>query len=60
MALPVIAKVLGHTPVGGVTAVYARPTPAQVRAAVERTVECMLAVAGGTAKVIPFAAGRQP
>jgi hypothetical protein len=56
----VIAKVLGHTPVGGVTAVYARPTPAQVRAAVERTVECMLAVAGGTAKVIPFAAGRQP
>jgi hypothetical protein len=31
-----------------------------VRAAVERTVEYMLAVAAGTAKVIPFAAGRQP
>ena len=52
--LPVIAKVLGHTPVGGVTAIYARPTAGQVRAGVERTVEHILAVAQGDAKVLPF------
>jgi integrase len=52
--LVAIAKVLGHTPVGGVTAVYARPTPSQVRSAVERTVDYILAVAHGGAQVITF------
>ncbi|MBI4916899.1 MAG: site-specific integrase [Acidobacteria bacterium] len=52
--LPHIAAVLGHTPVGGVTAVYARPTPAQVKAGVVRAVEYLVAVAHGSAEVIPF------
>jgi len=54
---PVIQRVLGHTPVGGITAVYARVTPAQVRAGVERAVSHLLAVAAakkGTAPVLAF------
>jgi integrase len=45
VALPLIAAVLGHTMPGGVVTVYARPTPAQVREGVERTVEHLLRVA---------------
>jgi integrase len=54
---PVIQRALGHTPVGGITAVYARVTPAQVRAGVERAVSHLLAVAAakkGTAPVLTF------
>ena len=45
VALPMIAKVLGHTMPGGVVTVYARPTPEKVREGVERTVEHLLQVA---------------
>lgn len=54
---PVIQRALGHTPVGGITAVYARVTPAQVRAGVERAVSHLLAVAAakkGQAPVLAF------
>jgi integrase len=54
---PVIQRALGHTPVGGITAVYARVTPAQVRAGVERAVSHLLAVAAakkGEAPVLAF------
>ncbi len=45
--LEVIAGALGHTPVGGVTAIYAKVQPEHVRLAVERAVATMLAVAEG-------------
>jgi integrase len=54
---PVIQRALGHTPVGGITAVYARVTPAQVRAGVERAVSHLLVVATakkGKAPVLAF------
>jgi len=59
VAMPMIARTLGHTMPGGVTAIYARPTAPQVRAGVERAVEYMLAVATGTAKVVKFPAARR-
>ena len=58
--LPVIARLLGHTMVGGVTAVDTRVAPTAVRAGVEKTVRYMLRVAAGTAKVIAFPAARTP
>jgi integrase len=45
VAFPMIAKVLGHSMPGGVTAIYARPTPEKVREGVEKAVEHMLQVA---------------
>ncbi len=51
-----IARVLGHTAPAGATAVYARPTAPQVRAAVEKTVTYMLTVAKGGGTVIAFPA----
>jgi hypothetical protein len=41
----VLGKALGHTPIGGVTAIYAQADLALVRLAVERTVDAILKVA---------------
>jgi integrase len=43
--IEVLGKALGHTPIGGVTAIYAQADLALVRLAVERTVEAILKVA---------------
>jgi integrase len=43
--IEVLGKALGHTPIGGVTAIYAQADLALVRLAVERTVDAILKVA---------------
>lgn len=43
--IEVLGKALGHTPIGGVTAIYAQADLALVRLAVERTVAAILKVA---------------
>ena len=43
--IEVLGKALGHTPIGGVTAIYAQADLALVRLAVDRTVDAILKVA---------------
>ena len=42
--IEVLGKALGHTPIGGVTAIYAQADLALVRLAVERTVDAILKI----------------
>jgi|GEM_PF-1449608 len=54
--LEVVASVLGHTPVGGVTSVYAKIGPDVKRRGVDRVAELILRTANGEtepAKVVP-------
>lgn len=56
VALEVVASVLGHTPVGGVTAVYAKIGPDVKRRGVDKVADLILRTAKGDtepAKVVP-------